>query len=136
MTDTIRRPVKALGPGALAVVQPPDPTRIGPGTVIVFVDPLDRARLVAHRVVRVLPGTPLRFETRGDANLAADPLPVPVASVRGVVAWAIPGLGSVVIAFRGAPAVILLVVMPLGILVVTELDAIRRRLAASSVGSP
>ena len=124
----------AIPAGALAVVQPADPTRIGPGSTIVFLDQLDRTRLVAHRVVRALPGTPLRYETRGDANPVADPLPVPIASVRGVVGWTVPGLGSVVTALRGAPAVLLLVVLPLVVLVATEVDGLRRRRATAAAG--
>lgn len=124
----------AIPAGALAVVQPVDPTRIGPGTTIVFVDPIDPSHLVAHRVVRVVPGTPVRFETKGDANLTADPLHVPITSVRGIVGWEIRGLGTVVTALQGPPAVILLVVLPLAILFVTEVRGFRKRTTASPAG--
>jgi signal peptidase len=113
--------------GSLAIVQPADPGRIVPGTTIVFDDPLARGRQVAHRVVRVVPGAPVRYETQGDANLRADPLPIPIASVSGVVGWNVPGLGTVVAALAGPPAVLLLVVLPLGLLLVTEMAVHRRR---------
>lgn len=117
----------AITAGALAVVQPADPTRIGPGTTIVFADPQAPSRLVAHRVVRIVSAAPLRFETKGDANLAADPVSIPISSVTGTVGWTIPGLGSVVTAIRGIPMVLILVVLPLVILVLTETLDVRRR---------
>jgi signal peptidase len=124
----------AMPAGSLAIVQPVDPTRIGPGQLIVFSDPQDRARLVAHRIVRVLPGEPVRYETRGDANTASDPFPVPVTDIRGIVGWSVPGLGGFIGTVSGAPAVALLVVLPLAILVVTELDAYRRRRLPTAAG--
>lgn len=117
----------ALPVGALAVVQPADPARIVPGTTIVFRDPQDGSRLVAHRVVAVTAAAPPQYRTRGDANPADDPHPVPVANVQGIVAWTIPSLGTVVGTVRGAPAVALLVGLPLAVLAATELAALRRR---------
>jgi hypothetical protein len=78
-------------------------------------------------VVRIVSEAPVRFETRGDANPAADPFPVPITDVNGVVGWTIPGLGTAVTNLRGAPAVIILVALPLGILAVTEVDGHGRR---------
>ena len=124
----------AMPAGALAVVQPPEPTRIGPGSLIVFTDPQDRSRLVAHRVVRVLPGVPIRFETRGDANRTADPFPVSMADIQGIVGWNVPGLGSFVTTLSGGPAVVLLVALPLLILAVTEVDGYRRRRMTPTAG--
>jgi len=108
--------------GSLAVVQPVDVGEIEPGMVIVFTDPRDPARLIAHRVVKELAGEPPSFQTKGDANAAADPFPVAAAAVRGRVTWAVAGLGSAVTTVRGAPAVLLLVVLPLAILVGTEVQ--------------
>lgn len=112
--------------GSLAVVLPIDPAEVQPGSTIVFADPLDPSRLVAHRALQRLPGDPPSWRTRGDANPSEDALPVPARSIQGRVAWSIPGLGAVVTATRGAPAVLLLVVTPLTILVVTELRGRRR----------
>ena len=117
----------AMPVGALAVIQPADAGRILPGATIVFVDPLDGSRLVAHRVVRQLPGNPPRWETQGDANAEPDPTPVHAAAVRGVVGWVVPGLGAFVTTIRGAPAVILLVILPLVVLVATEVSERRKR---------
>lgn len=112
--------------GSLAVVQPIDLADVEPGMTIVFTDPLQPDRLVAHRVVRELPGETLAWETKGDANAEADPLPIHAAALRGRISWVIPGLGSVVTALRGPQGVLLLVGLPLIILAVTELNARRR----------
>lgn len=113
--------------GSLAVVVPVDPTEVAPGMTIVFEDPLAPPRLVAHRVVRSVPGDTLAWETKGDANGDVDPLPVRPPALRGRVAWTIPGLGTAVTTLRGGPAVLLLVVLPLTVLAVTEIADRRRR---------
>ncbi len=78
-----------------------------------------------------LPGDPPAWQTKGDANAEVDSLPVRASLVRGRVAWSIPGLGRVVTAVRGGPAVLLPVSVPLTLLVATELLE-RRRKAGSS----
>lgn len=113
--------------GSLAVVQPIDAAEVEPGMTIVFTDPVDGSRLIAHRAVKQLPGDPPAWQTKGDANVDIDPLPVHASTVRGRVAWSIAGLGSVVTAVRGGPAVVLLVGVPLSLLVVTEAVDLRRR---------
>jgi signal peptidase len=121
--------------GSLAIVQPVDAADVEPGMVVVFLDPQDVGRLIAHRVVKQLIGDPPAFRTKGDANPAADPFPVAAAAVRGKVAWAIAGLGTFVTSVRGVPAVLLLVVLPLVILVVTEVRDRRRRPAIPSAAT-
>ena len=113
--------------GSLAVVQPVDVGAVEPGMIVVFVDPQDADRLIAHRVVKQLAGDPPAFQTKGDANAALDPFPVAAASIRGKVTWTVAGLGGVVTAVRGTPAVILLVVLPLALLVITEVLERRQR---------
>jgi len=122
--------------GSLAVVQPVDVGDLEPGMVIVFTDPQDSGRLMAHRIVKELAGDPPAYRTKGDANAAADPFPVAAAAVRGKVTWAVAGLGSAVTAVRGVPAILLLVVLPLAILGVTEVRDRRRRPALTSAATP
>jgi signal peptidase len=121
--------------GSLAVVQPVDVGAVEPGMIVVFVDQQDASRLIAHRVVKQLAGDPPTFQTKGDANAAMDPFPVAAASIRGKVSWTVAGLGGVVTAIRGTPAVLLLVVLPLALLVVTEVLDRRRRTRIASVPS-
>jgi signal peptidase len=113
--------------GALAVVQPMDGADVRPGMTVVFTDPQDGTRLVAHRVVKALPGDPPAWQTKGDANAEPDPLPVPARAIRGRVLWVVPALGSLVTAIRGPQAVILFVGIPLGVLGITEVADRRRR---------
>jgi signal peptidase len=113
--------------GSLAVVAPIDAAEVKPGMTIVFADPLDPSRLIAHRAVKQLPGDPPVWQTKGDANAEADPLPVRAGTIRGRIAWSIAGLGSVVTSIRGGPAVVLLVGVPLTLLVVTEVLGLRRK---------
>jgi signal peptidase len=113
--------------GSLAVVEPLDAAEIEPGMTIVFTDPHGGDRLVAHRAVTQLPGSPPVWQTKGDANAEPDPFPVQASAIRGRVVWAIPGLGTVVTALRGPPAVVLLVGLPMAILLLTEVRAWRRR---------
>jgi signal peptidase I len=112
---------------SLAIVEPLDPADVRPGTTVVFEDPLVRGRLVAHRVVKRLPGRSPAWMTKGDANAEADPAPVHAAAIQGRVRWAIPGLGRLVSALHGGWAVALLVGLPLAVLGLTELTALRRR---------
>lgn len=113
--------------GSLAVVIPVDAADVEQGMTIVFEDPRTRDRLVAHRVVRQLPGDALAWETKGDANATSDPLPVHASSLRGRVAWTIPAVGSLVSALRGPQALLLLVVLPVTVLIWTEIREWRRR---------
>ena len=52
---------------------------------------------------------------------------MPASSLRGVVGWSIPSLGTIVTTFRGLPAILLLVVLPLAVLAVTEIAGYWRR---------
>ncbi|MGZ8781973.1 MAG: signal peptidase I [Gaiellaceae bacterium] len=82
--------------GSLAIVEPLDAVEVRPGMTVVFEDPFVRGRLVAHRVVKRLPGNSPVWMTKGDANAESDPAPVHAAALQGRVRWAIPGLGRVV----------------------------------------
>lgn len=118
--------------GSLAIVEPVDPAEVRPGTTVVFEDPLVPGRLVAHRIVKRLPGTSPVWTTKGDANAESDPAPVHASAVRGRVRWAIPGIGRAMSTLWGGTAAVLLVGLPLGMYVVTEIAAARRRRAASA----
>jgi signal peptidase I len=113
--------------GSLAVVEPIDASGVEPGITIVFEDPGHPGRLVAHRVLKVLPGTALAWQTQGDANAEPDPFPVPARAIGGRVRWSIPALGAVVTAVRGPQAVVLLVGLPLLLFVAFEIRDLRRR---------
>lgn len=113
--------------GSLAVVQPVDAAHVRPGMVIVFEDPLVPGRLVAHRVVKRLPGESPVWATKGDANAENDPVPISAPAIQGRARWAVPGAGRVVAAATGWVAVGVLVGLPLALLLLTELRARSRR---------
>lgn len=113
--------------GSLAVVESLDPTQIKAGMTMVFDDPVQPGRLVAHRAVARLPGESPVWQTKGDANAVADPLPVHAPAVIGRVRWSVPRLGRVVSHLHGAQGVALLVGVPLGVLAITELGERRGR---------
>jgi signal peptidase I len=113
--------------GSLAIIEPFDAADVRPGMTVVFEDPLVRGRLVAHRIVKRLPGSSPVWETKGDANAESDPAPVHATAIQGRVRWAVPGLGRVVSALDGGWAVALLVGVPVAILLLTEIAAVRRR---------
>jgi signal peptidase I len=113
--------------GSLAVVEPVDAALVEPGMVIVFEDPLVRGRLVAHRVVKRLPGDTPRWVTKGDANAENDPVSISPSAIQGRARWAVPGAGRVVSAATGWVAVVVLVGLPLALLLATELRARPRR---------
>src|SRR5215211_3007813 len=121
--------------GSLAVVEPVDAALVEPGMVIVFEDPLVGGRLVAHRVVKRLPGAAPVWVTKGDANAENDPVPISASAIQGRARWAVPGAGRVVSAATGRVAVIVLVGLPLALLLATELRARSRRPATRPAGT-
>jgi hypothetical protein len=93
---------------------------------IVFEDPLEPGRLVTHRVVGQVPDDASAFRTRGDANAAMDPAAVPARLVRGKVLWSVSGLGAVLDWLKWPNGFVLLVGVPGGLLIASEL---RRRIS-------
>ncbi|MGM0682685.1 MAG: signal peptidase I [Halobacteriota archaeon] len=116
----------AIAPGDVVIVDERDPAAIAEGDVITFVRG-DSEVPVTHRVVGVTTtGGGVAFETRGDANGAPDAALVPGANVLGVVAVTIPYLGYA-IQFADSPVgFALLVVVPFGLLVASELWTVAR----------
>ncbi|HUP84151.1 MAG TPA: signal peptidase I [Acidimicrobiales bacterium] len=105
------------------------PSEVVEGTVLVFTDPADRGRTIAHRVVGTVTtaagGT--AWQTKGDANGDVDPYPVHLGDVQGRVRLLSPALGSAVSTAQkpGAPAV--LVGLPLLLLALSEAVERERR---------
>lgn len=100
--------------GSLTVVTPADSADLVAGSSIVFVSQNGSGDLVSHRVVkRVQTPDGLAFETRGDANPAADPLLVPVRDVRGSVEYAVPRAGTVLTFLAHTPVIASLILAPM-----------------------
>jgi len=107
--------------GSLLVIAPMNASEVEVGMPIVFEDPEIAGRLVTHRVIERAPGTALAFVTQGDANASRDPFPVPARNVRGQVLWHVTGLGSVMDYLQWPRSFLLLVVLPVGLLLLSEL---------------
>ncbi|EMA63263.1 peptidase S26B, signal peptidase [Halorubrum kocurii JCM 14978] len=132
----------AIAPGDVVVVAERDPTAIAEGDVITFA--LGASDVpVTHRVIGVVDeGGALAFETQGDANEGPDPGFVPAANLVGAVTLTIPYIGYV-IQFAGTRAgFVTLVLLPFGLLAVTEVWSIvrdrdeRAAATAAAEGSP
>ena len=116
----------AIAPGDVVIVDERDPATIAEGDVITFVRGGNEVP-VTHRVIDVVDGpTGIAFETQGDANGGPDASLVPGENVLGVVAITIPYIGYV-IQFADSPAgFAALVVVPFGLLLLSELWSIAR----------
>ena len=114
----------SIAPGDVVVVAERDPTAIAEGDVITFVRGTSEVP-VTHRVTSVVDeaGT-LAFETMGDANEGPDPGLVPAGALVGAVTLTIPYIGYV-IQFAGTRiGFVTLVLLPFGLLAVTEIWSI------------
>lgn len=121
--------------GSLTVVTSADSAELVAGSSIVFVSQNGSGALVSHRVVRrVETADGLAFETRGDANPAADPQTVPVRDVRGSVAYAVPRAGTVLSFLSRTPVVASLILAPAAWLLGSAVH--RRRRGTPSASTP
>jgi signal peptidase len=116
----------AIAPGDVVIVADRDPAAIAEGDVITFMRGTSEVP-VTHRVIDVVDeGGALAFETMGDANEGPDPGLVPAGSLVGVVTLTIPWIGYV-IQFAGTQVgFVALVLLPFGLLAVTEIWSIVR----------
>jgi signal peptidase I len=125
----------AYAVGSLLVVEDIDPAAVQAGTPLVFQDPRDRARLVTHRVMRVIEGPPPAFITKGDANATEDGIPVGADLVRGRVMWSVTHLGNV-LDWLQWPRSLVLIVVPAALLLLQGRGDRARRAEASRQSSP
>jgi len=123
-----------LSPGDAVVVDETDPGDIEEGDVITFARS-GSDTVVTHRVVGVGERNGrLVFETKGDANDDADRQPVPAGNVLGSVTLTIPMIGHVVQFANTSLGFATMVLLPLGLLAVTEAWSFARSVNAGSDG--
>ncbi len=82
----------AVKVGSVVVVQPLAAEEVQPGDIITYRGE-SSGTLTTHRVDHLDTANGLQFYTKGDANDALDPLPVPVRQLAGRVALTVPYLG-------------------------------------------
>ncbi|WP_049936525.1 signal peptidase I [Haloplanus natans] len=118
----------AIAPGDVVIVDSVPARSVAVGDVIVFEQRSGDAIPITHRVIDVErpADAPPSFRTKGDANEDADLTPVTPDRLVGRVVFTIPLIGHVV-QFVGTPAgFVTLVVLPLGLLVASEVTSLLR----------
>lgn len=120
----------ALDTGELVVVFPVNPNAIQIGDIIVFHPPREPDTLIVHRVVAIESGSPLSFQTKGDANPSADAYLVPAYNVVGKVRFHIPLLGHFTRFAQSTLGFILLLAIPGTIIIALELAKLKNLVGA------
>ncbi len=123
----------ALQTGGVIYVYERSPENIEEGDIITFNVEGARTDVTTHRVVDTVQRDGTRmFVTKGDANEDRDPVPVPPDAVIGVVPERfgilahVPFVGHLLLFAQSQQGIILLVFVPAGLLVVTELWSLYR----------
>ncbi len=109
----------AFEAGSLVGVRPVDPSTLRAGDVISF-RTREGSMLTTHRIVAVDTEGGLSFTTKGDANDAVDPNPVPAHSVIGKVSLAVPYAGYVVRFADTLQGLLILVIIPGALIIAFE----------------
>ncbi|MGM0590717.1 MAG: signal peptidase I [Halobacteriota archaeon] len=110
-----------IAPGDVVIVGAVDPESVAVGDVITFTRSATRPP-VTHRVIEVVEDDQgLAFRTMGDANEEADSALVRPAQVVGRVTFTIPYIGHVIQFTNSGTGFIALVLIPIGLLLVSEL---------------
>jgi signal peptidase len=100
--------------------------------VIAFFDPQGNgSTIVTHQVIAVVTeGASLKFQTKGVANNAEDPVPVPAENLVGTYRTKIAGVGNIAMFMQTTTGLILCVVVP--VLLIVLYSFIRQRMYENS----
>lgn len=113
----------AINPGDVIIVESTDPGAIKQNDIITYTRGQEQTP-TTHRVVDIQhTNGNIAFETKGDANEQPDQQLVFATDVIGTVMFSIPYLGYVISFANTTIGVITLIVIPMGLLVGTELHA-------------
>lgn len=120
--------------GGVVVTRPLAAGEIGVGDIITFHSPLND-ELTSHRVIAVgdgvvaaEDGSPVQFQTKGDANDHADPFVVPAQNLVGEVCFHMPYLGYAAQFIRSPLGLMLTLCLPGLAIIVMEIVRICRAL--------
>jgi len=116
-----------ISPGDLLVVKKAAPAGLKQGDIITFVDPANPERVVSHRIKEAVGDS---FITRGDANNADDPEPVPAKNILGKVEYVVPYAGYVLDFVQTPRGLIILILIPSLLIVVFEFRKLLNYVAA------
>jgi signal peptidase I len=104
--------------GSVVIIKPEDPENIVIGDIITFrIASIDNT-LATHRVIDIKHGTSLYFQTKGDANLKADPFIVSGNDLIGKLLFNIKGLGPFIDFLKTIYGFLLTVILPGAVLLV------------------
>lgn len=124
----------AFDTGSLAFVKETRPEEVVVGDIITFNTQADPDTLTTHRVVEVLRDGELSFVTRGDANNANDPNPVPADHLVGRVTGSVPYVGYLLSFVQTRLGLILLIFVPGALIIIYELVKIIKYLNEGGKG--
>jgi len=113
--------------GDVVVSRPISPMQARVGDVITFRDPMDKRRMITHRLrsIEVRAGV-VHAVTKGDANNTVERWTVPVGATIGRVVVRVPRIGYVLVLARSRDGRLLLIVVPVVLLGLLELVRIWR----------
>jgi len=108
--------------GSVVLVRPQEASTVRIGDIVTYRDPDAgaTATIVTHRIVGISQSEPLSFTTRGDANHANDPLPLPSSNLIGRVAYVIPYLGFVFSFMQTRVGMLVMLILPASLVIVVE----------------
>ncbi|GAB6172786.1 signal peptidase I [Paradesulfitobacterium aromaticivorans] len=118
--------------GSVIVVNPAvDISRLQVGDIITFRSPEDKDKIITHRILSIEGvEASTRFTTKGDANNAEDPKPIPVSNVVGKYAnITIPYLGYTLAFAKSKIGVISLLIVPGALLILWQLVSLFRAIS-------
>jgi signal peptidase I len=98
--------------GSVVIIKPVDPETIVVGDIITYRIPSIDNTMVTHRVIEIKQSTSLYFQTRGDANLKADPFIVSGSDLIGKLWVNIKGLGPFIEFLKTIYGFVLTVILP------------------------
>jgi signal peptidase len=108
--------------GSILAVKPAGQQEIQVGDIVTFKDPEDQKKIVTHRVVKITDGSNGRFfVTKGDANEAPDPNPVPGGNVIGKAVLWVPYAGYVLDFAKTKKGLLFIIVIPGTLFILAEL---------------
>lgn len=118
-------PAPVIQAGDVVYVYDTPVDRIEEGDVITYHSGGELVK--THRVVDVQrEGGTTYFRTKGDLNEEADPEPVPADRVIGTVEVVVPYIGHLLVFASTSLGVVLLIVVPMSLLLISELTSIAR----------
>ena len=118
--------------GGVVVTRPVAAGEVKVGDIITFHSPLND-RLTSHRVIAVEDGSPVQFQTKGDANDHADPFVVPAQNLAGEVCFHMPYLGYAAQFIRSPLGLLLTLCLPGLAIMVMEIVRICRTLKEEKI---